>query len=203
VRLAAAAAGALVLAGGIVMADGENDAAGAAPCLSYREAKAKWPGAYLTWRYHDKKWQCWAPKGVAFRASKNRPQMQPAKYADKPRILPVADDIAPEFPQPGDLKINPPPVSEILNPAGMDWVWRSREPFEPRRMGDEIPVYSTFPPGEEPPDIWPEIRPKLKTAGNQGLPAVWLMLAFLAGGMFLTIAAVVGEAFRPPDSHRG
>ena len=186
-RLWGAALGAFFLAGGIVRADGPGNASSA--CYSYKEAKAKWPSAYLTWRYDDKRWQCWAPKGVSR-------ETQPAKYAAKPRILPVAEDVSPDFPQPGDLKINPPPVSEILNPAGMDWVWRSREPFEPRRVGDEIPVYSTFPPGEEPPDIWPEIRPKLKTAGNQGLPAVLLLALLAGGGLMMTTAGLLAIRLR-------
>jgi len=177
------AAGAFFLAGGLAIADGGNERASA--CYSYREAKAKWPGAYLTWKYDEKRWQCWAPKGGAFRAEKYRPKRTPTP-------LPQAEDIAPEFPQPEAIRIEQPPWPR---PGGLGWVWEPREPFEPARIGDNpVPVYSTF--DGEPPDIWPEIRPKLKTAGNQGLPAVWLLLAFLAGGMFLVVSAVGVESLR-------
>ena len=118
--LAAVALGASIWMGGSVLADGAGDASSA--CYSYREAKARWPGAYLTWKYDEKRWQCWAPKGGAFRAEKYRPKRTPTP-------LPQAEDIAPEFPQPEAIRIEQPPWPR---PGGLGWVWETREPFEPQ-----------------------------------------------------------------------
>jgi hypothetical protein len=200
--LAAVALGALVLAGGVSTADGPGNAPSA--CYSYREAKARWGGAYLTWRYDGRKRQCWAPRGrsVGLEPTKRVPII----HSRNPPQLRGAEDIAPEFPQPGDLKINLPSVSEILNPAGMGWVWDVREKQQAEIVTEivapPVTIYSTF--DGEPPDVWPDLKsgisnPQSKTAGS-GLPTV-LLLALMAGGG-LAVAAVGVEGYRRASSWR-
>ena len=192
-RWLAAAAGALFLAGGLALADGPGDES--SPCYSYREARAKWPGAYLTWRYDDKKWQCWSPRGAQSRSkgggyTQNRPGLTGGVT---PRPLPQADDIAPEFPQPADVRIEQPPMNVPWpHPGGLGWVWESKEPFQPKRIGDDVPVFSTFQPGEEP-DVWPsELASSRKI--NAVLPTVAALMMFLMGGAFVVVSAVAVEA---------
>jgi len=178
--------GLLFLAGGLAMADGPGDES--SPCYSYREARAKWPGAYLLWRRHDSKWQCWYPRGLSRGLDRNRIGV---RGGGTPRPLPQAEDVAPEFPQPADVRIEQPPMNAPWpHPGGLGWVWEAREPFQPKRIGDDpIPVFSTFRPGEEP-DVWPQ----MVTAGAFALPAIAWLMAFLMGGAFVVIAAVGVEA---------
>ena len=190
-RWLAAAAG-VFLAAGVAIADGGGNEPGG--CLSYREAKARWPGAYLTWRYDDKKWQCWSPRGAQSRSkgggyTQNRPGLTGGVT---PRPLPQAEDIAPEFPQPADVRIEQPHGSPPWpHPGGLGWVWEAREPFEPKRIGDDVPVFSTFHPGEEP-DVWPS---ELASSGRASpIPAVAWLMAFLMGGAFVVVSAVAVEA---------
>jgi len=194
--LAAVALGASIWMGGSVLADGAGDASSA--CYSYREAKARWPGAYMTWRYDSRKWQCWAPKGARQGWAKlgkagQSAKTQPAKYADNPRILPVAEDVSPDFPQPESIRVEQIPWP---HPGGLGWVWEAKEPFQPQRIGDDeivappVTIYTTF--DGEPPDVWPT---QSKTAGS-GLPAVLLLALLAGGGLTMTTAGLLAIRLR-------
>jgi hypothetical protein len=177
------------------LADGGSQQA--PTCLSYREAKARWPGAYMTWRYDSRKWQCWAPKGAgqgwarlgkAGQTPKNQSRVD-LKNAHNPHILRTSDDIAPEFPQPEAVRVEQIPWP---HPGGLGWVWEAKEPFQPQRIGDDPePVYSTF--DGEPPDVWPA---QSKTAGS-GLPTVLLLALLAGGGLMTTTAGLWAIRWRP------
>ena len=182
--LAAVALGASVWMGGSVLADGAGDASSA--CYSYREAKARWPGAYMTWRYDSRKWQCWAPRGVTGR-NRAQPREKLQGNAGHFRALQDAQDIAPEFPQPEAVRVEQIPWP---HPGGLGWVWEAKEPFQPQRIGDDeivappVTIYTTF--DGEPPDVWPA---QSKTAGS-GLPAVLLLALLAGGGLMMTTAGL-------------
>ena len=194
--LAAVALGALVWLGGSVLADGAGDASSA--CYSYREAKARWSGAYLTWRYDSRKWQCWAPRGhrgVNYRGIGTR-------GVKSPNLIPTAEDIAPEFPQPeairieqptANVRLEPEPPVPIIHfePSRLGWVWEAKERVQ-TQPPDNWPetVYSTF--DGEPPDVWPT---QSKTAGS-GLPAVLLLALLAGGGLAMTTAGLLAVRFR-------
>jgi hypothetical protein len=194
--LAAVALGASIWMGGSVLADGAGDASSA--CYSYREAKARWPGAYMTWRYDSRKWQCWAPRGVSRSVLRGTPH--------KPQQLRGADDIAPEFPQPSALRIvrtqsEPPSTQQgicethFCAPEMLGWAWEAMERVQTQPLDEivapPVTIYSTF--DGEPPDVWPA---QSKTAGS-GLPAVLLLALLAGGGLTMTTAGLLAIRWRP------
>ena len=173
----AVALGLLFSAGGIVRADGPGNEPSA--CYSYKEAKARWQGAYLTWRRDDRQWICWAPKGRHVSHETAPPPRQRVAHVRRP-----VEDVEPVEP------------SLAVDPDLLAWVWQEAslgEP-EPFRPMSPMGVYSTFPPGEEP-DVWP-VHHK-KSPGLLVPAIVALMLAFLAGSLATVIAAVGVEAILP------
>ena len=121
-----------------------NSIASPKSCLSYREAKNVYKGAYLHWQYNRKRQRCW---GLTPQRRVYKDEVQPEPIRQEPRIemKPATMYIPPEL-----VPVNQPPdkVDTMLDR------WNILE--ELRDMRAEAPIYSTF-TGPEP-DVWPVLE---------------------------------------------
>jgi len=110
----------------------QNEAHSASPppsCLSHKEAKATYRGAYLYWHRGPSGARCWSDRRRQSSVVKVAPNAVRTELAEGPLMIPP--EIVPTLPKP---EVDPP----------MKWEW------------EPMARYTTF-EGEEP-DTWPKLE---------------------------------------------
>jgi len=140
-------------------------------CRTLREARAMWPGVYLSWYRDKERRRCWSN-------SRGRNTARVVRIREGVRAM-------------GTEPAPPPPSMMPLSAAAIDLLAElMRKPPEPPPFPDvsawdawiakieaaePAPIYSTF--AGEPPDEWPlDERPP-------GLARIWLLAATLAAAV--------------------